>query len=60
MLCENAEMCGDEKMADEDSITQRYVSDEAVFADICNFMVYDGEQKIKSEDLQGDLFFTRH
>lgn len=38
-------------MSKKDTITKDYMRDNAVFADLFNFMLYDGEQVIKPEDL---------
>lgn len=32
-------------------ITKRYLQDNARFADVCNFLLYDGQQIIRPEDL---------
>lgn len=39
-------------MSDKDSITKQYMQDNAIFADLFNFFMYDGRQVIKPENLQ--------
>ena len=34
-----------------DALTKKYVSQNHIFADIVNYYIFDGEQKVKSEDL---------
>ena len=36
-------------MGDKDTVTKEYMQDSAVFADVFNFLLYDGEQIIKPE-----------
>ena len=39
-------------MSDKDSITKEYMEDATIFADAFNFLLYDGEQVIKPEQLR--------
>ena len=39
-------------MADKDTVTKEYMQDNEVFADVFNFLLYDGEQVIKPEQLR--------
>ena len=39
-------------MAEQDSIGKRYMSDNAIFADAFNFLIYNGEPVIKPEELR--------
>jgi hypothetical protein len=39
-------------MGDKDTVTKEYMQDSAVFADAFNFLLYDGEQIIKPEQLK--------
>ena len=37
------------RMADKDTITKKYMQDKVTFADVFNFLLYDGEQVIKPD-----------
>ncbi len=39
-------------MSAQDAIGKRYMSDNAIFADAFNFLIYDGEPIIKPEELR--------
>ncbi len=39
-------------MGDKDIVTKNYMQDSALFADAFNFLLYDGEQRIKPEQLK--------
>ena len=39
-------------MAEQDAIGKRYMSDNAIFADAFNFLIYNGEPVIKPEELR--------
>ncbi|MBR5758984.1 MAG: hypothetical protein IKX88_10370, partial [Thermoguttaceae bacterium] len=39
-------------MADKDAITKDYMQDPIIFADAFNYLLYDGKQVIKPEDLK--------
>ena len=39
-------------MADKDTVTKEYMQDSEIFADAFNFLLYDGEQVIKPEQLR--------
>ena len=39
-------------MADKDTVTKEYMQDSEIFADAFNFLLYDGEQIIKPEQLR--------
>ena len=38
-------------MGSKDTLSKQYVSDNTIFADICNFYIYQGEQIIQPEHL---------
>ena len=39
-------------MGSKDIVTKEYMQDSEIFADACNYLLYDGEQRIKPEQLK--------
>ena len=38
-------------MGSKDTLSKQYVSDNTIFADVCNYFIYHGEQIIRPEHL---------
>ena len=48
-------------MRQADTLTKEYLSNNEIFADVFNYLIYDGQQRILPENLiERDTFFHPH